>query len=78
MQKKWKKVMAGTLGVCMLATCAPTISEFGGHTKVSEVVHVQAATKSKKLSGTCGKKAKWSYNKKTKVLTISGTGAMKD
>lgn len=29
-------------------------------------------------SGTCGNNANWSYNTSTKVLTISGTGAMSD
>lgn len=31
-----------------------------------------------KTSGKCGKHAKWSYNKKTKTLTISGKGEIKD
>lgn len=31
-----------------------------------------------KTSGSCGMNVKWSYNKKTKTLTISGKGAMKE
>lgn len=31
-----------------------------------------------KTSGKCGKKIKWSYNTKTKTLTISGKGKMED
>ena len=29
-----------------------------------------------KTSGKCGKNVKWSYDKKTKTVTISGKGAM--
>lgn len=76
MQKKWKKVMAGTLSVCLLTACVPEISGVGSYTQTSEVVHVQAATNTKKTSGTCGTKATWKYNSTTKTLTISGSGAM--
>lgn len=31
-----------------------------------------------KTSGKCGKNATWSYNKKKKILTISGKGAIRD
>lgn len=31
-----------------------------------------------KTKGSCGKKAKWSYSKKTKTLTISGKGEVRD
>lgn len=31
-----------------------------------------------KTSGSCGKNAKWSFNKKSKTLTISGKGEIKD
>lgn len=75
MRKKWKKVMAGTLSVCMLATSVSGVIEFGGYEQFSKTV--QAAT-SDTVSGTCGENAKWKYNRKTKTLTISGTGAMTD
>ena len=73
MRINWKKIMAGTLSVCMLASCAPGISEFGDFSQAIE--SVQAATETT-YSGTCGAKAKWKYNAKTKTLTISGTGEM--
>lgn len=75
MWKNCKKVMAGTLSVCMLAACVPGAGDLGSFTQVCKVA--QAATKSK-YKGTCGKKARWQYNQKTKTLTISGTGAMED
>ena len=74
MQMKWKKIMVGTLSVCMLATCVPGVSELGSYVQTSEVV--QAATAATAISGKCGKKATWKYDKSKKVLTIGGSGAM--
>ena len=55
MQMNWKKVMAGTLSVCMLATCVPEISELGSYAQTDKVV--KAATEKNVVSGKCGKKA---------------------
>lgn len=72
--KNWKKVTAGALGICMLATCAPGLAELGGILPAPVTVH--AETSDVIVNGKCGKQANWNYNKTTKVLTITGTGAV--
>lgn len=74
MRKKWKKGIAGVLSVCLLATCVPGVSEIGGLVHTNK--RLQAATTDNLVSGECGEKATWSYNKTTKTLTISGSGEM--
>lgn len=70
--QKWKKIMVGMLSTCLMMTYVPEVSELGRfiHTKFI----VQAATTDVVVSGTCGEKATWEYNRDTKVLTIGGTG----
>ena len=38
MRKKWKKAMAGTLSVCMLATSVPGVIEFGEYAQFTKTV----------------------------------------
>ena len=72
--KKWKKITAGALSVCMLATCAPSLAELGGILQPPVTVH--AKTSDIIVTGNCGKEAKWNYNRNTKVLTITGAGTV--
>lgn len=69
--KKWKRVTAGALSICMLATCTPYLEEDGGFLQTSVTAH--AETGDVIVKGTCGDKAKWNYNKTMKVMTITGT-----
>lgn len=75
MRKNWKKAMAGTLSVCMLATGVSGVGELGELVHKSNVVY--AATTENVVSGECGDKATRQYDKQTKTLTISGSGDMK-
>ena len=52
----------------------PGVSEIGGLVHTNK--RLQAATTDNLVSGECGEKATWSYNKTTKTLTISGSGEM--
>ena len=72
--KKWKKITAGALSVCMLATCAPSLTELGGILQPPVTVH--AKTGDIIVKGYCGNYANWNYNRTTKVLTITGRGSV--
>lgn len=75
--KKWKKVTAGALSVCMLASCTPYLSEAVGvaQTTITALAETDG-TKVNDISGTCGTNVTYSYNSKTKTLTLSGSGSM--
>lgn len=70
--KKWKRVSAGALSICMLATCTPYLAEAGGILQTPVTAH--AETNDDIITGKCGLNATWNYNKTTKIMTISGTG----
>lgn len=72
--KNWKRVTAGALSICMLATCAPSLAELGGILQAPVMVH--AKTGDIIVKGDCGDHAKWNYNRTTKVLTITGSGSV--
>lgn len=72
--KKWKKVTASALSICMLATCAPGLAELGGILPTPVTVH--AETGDIIVKGVCGDYAKWNYNRTTKVMTITGRGSI--
>ena len=72
--KKWKRITAGALSICMLATYAPSLAELGGILQPSITAH--AKTSDIILKGDCGDHAKWNYNRTTKVLTITGSGSV--
>lgn len=68
----WKKVTAGVLCACLTVSCVPGVNEIGG--LVNTKICAQAATSALVVTGACGEKATWEYNRDTKVLTIAGTG----
>ena len=70
--KKWKKMMAGALSICLLANCAPGVAEIGGLMQTTAVVH--AETKDAVVTGYYGGDSIWNYNQTTKVMTFTGTG----
>lgn len=70
----WKKITAGALSICMMATCAPCLAEEGGILQAPVTVH--AETNDVIVTGTCGKNATWNYNRTTKIMTITGTGTV--
>lgn len=70
--KKWKRITASALSICMMATYAPSLAEAGGILRSPVTVH--AETGDIIVTGKCGKEATWNYNRTTKVLTITGTG----
>lgn len=72
--KRWKKITAGALSICMMTTCAPSLTELGGILQSPVTVH--AETGDVIVTGNCGKETKWDYNKTTKVMTITGTGTV--
>ena len=72
--KKWKRVTASALSICMLATCAPGLAKSGGILQTPVTVH--AETGDIIVKGDCGTHAKWNYNRTTKVLTITGRGSV--
>lgn len=72
--KRWKKITAGALSICMMTTCAPSLTELGGILQSPVTVH--AETGDVIVTGNCGKNATWNYNKTTKVMTITGTGTV--
>lgn len=72
--KNWKRIAAGTLSICMLATCAPSLTELGRILQAPVTVH--AKTDDVIVKGDCADKAKWNYNRTTKVLTITGSGSV--
>ena len=74
--KRWKKITAGALSICMLATCAPYLAEEVG--LLSSPVTVHAETGDIILTGNCQDNWNntWNYNYTTKVLMISGTGTV--
>lgn len=76
MWKNCKKAMAGTLGMCMLVTSIPGVSELEKFAQTNKVAY--AATTENVFSGECGENATWEYNSETKTLSISGSGKMKD
>lgn len=70
--KKWKKLTAGALSVCLLANCVSGLAEAGGLMQASAIIH--AETQNVVVTGSCGKNATWNYDRTTKVMTITGTG----
>lgn len=72
--KKWKRLAASALSICMLATCAPSLAELGGILQPPVTIH--AETGDFIVKGDCGDHAKWNYNRTTKVLTITGSGSV--
>ena len=70
--KKWKRVTASALSICMLATCAPCLAEAGGILQTPVTAH--AETGDIIVKGDCGDYATWNYNRTTKVMTITGRG----
>lgn len=72
--RNWKRITAGALSICMMATCTPCLAETRG--LLPSPVTVHAETSDVIVTGTCGKNATWNYNKTTKVLTITGTGTV--
>lgn len=68
----WKKITAGALSICMLATYAPCLAEVGG--LLQPPVTVYAETNDIIITGAAGSKATWNYNRTTNIMTISGTG----
>lgn len=74
--KKWKKRIAGMLSACFMVICMLGVSGIACFLHTNIVA--QAETTENVVSGKCGKKATWEYNRDTKVLKISGTGKMDD
>lgn len=66
--KNWKRITAGALSICMMATCTPCLTEVRGLLQSPVTVH--AETSDIIIRGTYGKTETWNYNKTTKVLTI--------
>lgn len=74
--KKWKKITAGALSICMMATYAPCFAEIGGLLPTSVTAH--AETSDIVITGSFSYRGNWSYNRTTKVMTITGTGKVSD
>jgi len=72
----WKKITASALSICMLATFAPCLAEEGGILQAPVTVH--AETGDIVITGSFSYQGNWSYNRTTKVMTITGTGKVSD
>ena len=66
------------LALALALTMALSTLDTGTMAVEQSAVPAEAAvtTMAVKTSGKCGKNVKWSYDKKTKTVTISGKGAM--
>ena len=76
--KKWKKVTASALSICMLATCTPYLAELGGILPTPVTVHAETSDVILTGSFKYDPNITWNYNRTTKVLTIAGSGPSAD
>lgn len=70
MKEKIKRALIVALAVLLIVTSIP-VSGFIG-------LDLGLTSSAVATSGTCGENAKWSYDEKTKTLTVSGKGDMYD
>lgn len=80
-----KRVISAALAVSMAVSMMPAtaVSAFAEGTSTNTAVTTTTVDENAPTSGDCGvegheKEVKWAFNKKTGVLTISGTGRMAD
>ena len=74
--RKSKFLSVLTATTLALTLAVPTVMPLELTTGVVKAVEVTTAAPSQKIEGRCGDNAIYSYDKATRTLTISGTGAM--
>lgn len=74
--RKSKFLSVLTATTLALTLAVPTVMPLELTTGVVKAVEVTTTAPSQKIEGRCGDNAIYSYDKATRTLTISGTGAM--
>ena len=76
--KKWKRVTASALSICMMATCTSYLAKAGGLLQSPVTVHAETSDVILTGSFKYDPNITWNYNRTTKVLTIVGSGPSAD
>ena len=76
-EKTLKRTLATLLAVIMIAGTAP-LSGFVGFelTSITDIFSVKAIATVNETGGMCGENVTWTFDEKTRTLTIDGEGAM--